>query len=163
MAASKSVSITFLESPKYFERKYEVCTEYRSIPLLLAKALTSVFLPHPPGPYMRKALSGMLAPTIKENLLGYAQVREVFSVSKVGKVAGCMVTEGMVKRGSKVRLLRDDVVIHEGDLSQLKRFKDDAKEVKEGMECGMSFANYDDIKEGDMIECFDIEEVAREL
>ncbi|MCK5545896.1 MAG: translation initiation factor IF-2, partial [Rhodospirillaceae bacterium] len=112
---------------------------------------------------MKKALSGMLAPTIKENLLGYAQVREVFSVSKVGKVAGCMVTEGMVKRGSKVRLVRDDVVIHEGDLSQLKRFKDDAKEVKEGMECGMSFANYDDIKEGDMIECFDIEEVAREL
>ncbi|MDH5489979.1 MAG: EF-Tu/IF-2/RF-3 family GTPase, partial [Rhodospirillaceae bacterium] len=112
---------------------------------------------------MKKALSGMLAPTIKENLLGYAQVREVFSVSKVGKVAGCMVTEGTVKRGSKVRLLRDDVVIHEGELSQLKRFKDDAKEVKEGMECGMSFANYDDIKEGDLIECFDIEEVAREL
>ncbi|MDH5488839.1 MAG: translation initiation factor IF-2, partial [Rhodospirillaceae bacterium] len=97
---------------------------------------------------MKKALSGMLAPTIKENLLGYAQVREVFSVSKVGKVAGCMVSEGTVKRGAKVRLLRDDVVIHEGELSQLKRFKDDAKEVKEGMECGMSFANYDDIKEG---------------
>ncbi|MCK5444253.1 MAG: translation initiation factor IF-2, partial [Rhodospirillaceae bacterium] len=112
---------------------------------------------------MHKALSGMLAPTIKENLLGYAQIREVFAVSKVGKVAGCMVTEGMVRRGAKVRLVRDDVVIHEGDLSQLKRFKDDAKEVKEGMECGMSFANYDDIKEGDMIECFEIEEVAREL
>jgi len=112
---------------------------------------------------MRNALSGMLAPTLKEEFLGYAQIREVFSVSKVGKVAGCMVTDGMVKRGAKVRLLRDDVVIHEGELSQLKRFKDDVKEVKEGTECGMSFANYDDIKEGDMIECFDVIEVARQL
>jgi len=112
---------------------------------------------------MRNALSGMLAPTLKEQFLGYAQVREVFAVSKVGKVAGCMVTDGMVKRGSKVRLLRNDVVIHEGELSQLKRFKDDAKEVKEGTECGMSFANYDDIKQGDIIECFDVIEVARKL
>ncbi|MCW8914289.1 MAG: translation initiation factor IF-2 [Magnetovibrio sp.] len=112
---------------------------------------------------MRNALSGLLAPTLKEEFLGYAQVREVFSITKVGKVAGCMVTDGMVKRGSKVRLLRDDVVIHEGELSQLKRFKDDAKEVKEGTECGMSFANYDDIKEGDVIECFDVIEVARQL
>jgi len=112
---------------------------------------------------MRNALSGMLAPTLKEEFLGYAQVREVFAVSKVGKVAGCMVTDGMVKRGAKVRLLRDDVVVHEGELSQLKRFKDDAKEVKEGTECGMSFANYDDIKEGDVIECFDVIEVARQL
>jgi len=112
---------------------------------------------------MRNALSGMLAPTLKEEFLGYAQVREVFSVSKVGKVAGCMVTDGLVKRGSKVRLLRDDVVVHEGELSQLKRFKDDAREVKEGTECGMSFANYDDLKEGDMIECFEVIEVARQL
>ena len=112
---------------------------------------------------MRNALSGMLAPTLKEEFLGYAEVREVFNVSKVGKVAGCMITSGLVKRGSKVRLLRDDVVIHEGELSQLKRFKDDAKEVKEGMECGMSFANYDDLKQGDMIECFNVIEVARQL
>ncbi|TCS65059.1 translation initiation factor IF-2 [Varunaivibrio sulfuroxidans] len=112
---------------------------------------------------MRKALSGMLAPTIRENFLGYAEVREVFNVSKVGKVAGCIVTDGMVRRGSKVRLLRDDVVVHEGDLSQLKRFKDDVKEVKEGTECGMAFANYDNIKVGDQIECFEVEEVAREL
>ena len=112
---------------------------------------------------MRNALSGMLAPTLKEEFLGYAKIREVFSITKVGKVAGCMVTDGMVKRGSKVRLLRDDVVIHEGELSQLKRFKDDVKEVKEGMECGMSFANYDDLKEGDVIECFDVIEVARKL
>lgn len=112
---------------------------------------------------MRKALSGMLAPTLKEEFLGYAEIREVFNITKVGKIAGCMVTGGMVKRGSKVRLLRDDVVIHEGELSQLKRFKDDAKEVKEGMECGMSFANYEDLKVGDVIECFDVIEVAREL
>ena len=112
---------------------------------------------------MRKALSGMLAPTLKEEFLGYARIREVFNITKVGKIAGCIVTDGMVKRGSKVRLLRDDVVIHEGELSQLKRFKDDAKEVKEGMECGMSFSNYDDLKEGDVIECFDVIEVARQL
>jgi len=112
---------------------------------------------------MRNALSGMLAPTLKEEFLGYAEIREVFNVSKVGKVAGCMITSGLVKRGSKVRLLRDDVVIHEGELSQLKRFKDDAKEVKEGMECGMSFANYDDLKTGDMIECFNVIEIARKL
>ena len=112
---------------------------------------------------LKKALSGMLAPTLKENLLGYAEIREVFNVSKVGKVAGCMVTEGTVKRGAKVRLVRDEVVIHEGELSQLKRFKDDAKEVKDGTECGMAFANYQDLQTGDMIECFEIEEISREL
>ena len=112
---------------------------------------------------LKKALSGMLAPTIKENLLGYAEIREIFNVSKVGKIAGCMVTEGMVKRGACVRLVRDEVVIHEGELSQLKRFKDDAKEVKDGMECGMAFANYQDIQQGDMIECFENEKITREL
>ncbi len=112
---------------------------------------------------LKKALSGLMAPTLRERLLGYAEIREVFTISKVGKVAGCMVTEGLVKRGAKVRLLRDDVVIHEGDLSQLKRFKDDAREVKEGFECGMAFANYHDIQAGDKIECFEIEEVARSL
>ncbi len=111
----------------------------------------------------RNVLSGMLAPMVRENLLGYADVKEVFAVSKVGKVAGCLVSEGMVRRGARVRLLRDDVVIHEGELSQLKRFKDDVKEVKEGVECGMAFAKYDDLKPGDRIECFDVEEVAREL
>jgi translation initiation factor IF-2 len=112
---------------------------------------------------LRQALSSMLAPTLREHLLGYAKILEVFNVSKVGKIAGCMVSEGQVKRGSSVRLLRDDVVIHEGELSQLKRFKDDVKEVKEGNECGMAFANYQDLQPGDQIECFDIEEVAREL
>jgi len=112
---------------------------------------------------VKAALSGMLSPTLRENLLGYAEIREVFNITKVGKVAGCMVTEGVVRRGAKVRLLRDDVVIHEGSLSQLKRFKDDAKEVREGFDCGMAFANYQDIQVGDFIECFEVEEVAREL
>ena len=112
---------------------------------------------------LKAALSGMLAPTIKENLLGYAEIREVFSVSKVGKIAGCMVTEGVVRRGAKVRLVRDDTVIHEGELSQLKRFKDDVKEVKDSTECGMGFANYQEIQVGDMVECFETEEIAREL
>ncbi len=112
---------------------------------------------------LKALLSGMLAPTVRENFLGYAQIREVFNITKVGKVAGCMVTEGLVKRGAKVRLLRDNVVIHEGQLSTLKRFKDDVREVKQGMDCGMSFENYDDIKQGDMIECFELETVARQL
>jgi len=112
---------------------------------------------------LRQALTGMLAPAIRETFLGNAEIREVFNISKVGKIAGCMVNEGMVRRGSKVRLVRDSVVIHEGDLSQLKRFKDDAKEVKEGLDCGMAFANYQDIQAGDVIECFDVEEIAREL
>jgi translation initiation factor IF-2 len=106
------------------------------------------------------ALKGMLAPTLREKFLGYAQIREVFSISKVGKVAGCMVTEGTVKRGAKVRLLRDDIVIHEGGLKTLKRFKDEVREVKEGYECGMAFENYDNIQNGDVIECFEMEQVA---
>ena len=110
---------------------------------------------------VKAALSGMLSPTLKENFLGYAQIREVFNISKAGKVAGCMVTEGIIKRGCKVRLLRDNVVIHEGTLKTLKRFKDEVKEVKSGLECGMAFENYDDIRQNDQIECFEVEEVAR--
>jgi translation initiation factor IF-2 len=112
---------------------------------------------------VKAAVSGLLSPTLKENFLGYAEIRQVFNVSKAGKVAGCMVTEGVVKRGAKVRLLRDNVVIHTGTLKTLKRFKDDAKEVSRGMECGMAFENYEDIREGDMIECFEVEQVARTL
>ena len=108
-------------------------------------------------------MEGLLTPEEKEKILGYAEIRQVIHVSKIGNIAGCMVTEGIVKRGAKVRLLRDDVVIHEGELAQLKRFKDDVKEVKSGFECGMSFANYDDIKEGDKIECFEMEKVAVSL
>src|SRR3546814_8329513 len=95
----------------------------------------------------------MLAPEIRGKQIGYAEIRQVFSISRFGKVAGCMVTEGVVKRGAKVRLLRDNVVIHEGSLKQLKRFKDDVREVQAGYECSMSFENYDDIREGDVIEC----------
>jgi len=112
---------------------------------------------------IRALLSGMLSPTVRENFLGYAEIREVFNITKVGKVAGCMVTQGLVKRGAGVRILRDDVVVHEGNLSSLKRFKDEVKEVKEGYECGMAFENYGDIKQGDVVECFEVEEVARSL
>jgi translation initiation factor IF-2 len=112
---------------------------------------------------IKTLLSGMLAPMLKEHFLGYAAIREVFNITKVGKVAGCMVTEGIVKRGAGVRLLRDNVVIHTGDLGQLKRFKEDVKDVREGYECGMSFTNYEDIRVGDVIECFEIEEVAATL
>ncbi len=112
---------------------------------------------------VKAILGGMLEPTLREEYLGQAEIREVFNITKVGKVAGCMVSTGTVKRGSKVRLLRDDVVIHEGTLKTLKRFKDEVKEVREGMECGMAFENYDDIKAGDVIECFDVTEEARVL
>src|SRR5712672_2148160 len=112
---------------------------------------------------MRKALSGLLAPALRERLLGNASIREVFNITRVGKVAGCMVTEGSVRRGAKVRLLRDNVVIHEGSLKTLKRFKDEVREVNQGYECGMAFENYHDIQVGDVIECFEIEEVARTL
>jgi len=110
---------------------------------------------------VKAALSGLLSPHKKEKFLGYAEIRQVFNITKHGKIGGCMVTEGMVKRGAKVRLLRDNVVIHEGTLKTLKRFKDDVKEVKAGFECGMAFENYEDIRENDMIEAFEIEEVAR--
>jgi translation initiation factor IF-2 len=112
---------------------------------------------------IRKTLSGLLAPTLRERFLGNASIRDVFNITKVGKVAGCMVTEGTVRRGAKVRLLRDNVVIHEGSLKTLKRFKDEVREVREGFECGMAFENYQDIQAGDVVECFDIEEVARAL
>jgi len=112
---------------------------------------------------MKAALTGLLSPTRRERFLGNAAIREVFNISKVGKVAGCMVTEGLVKRGGKVRLLRDNVVIHEGTLKTLKRFKDEVREVREGFECGMAFENYDNIEVGDVIECFEVEEVARAL
>jgi translation initiation factor IF-2 len=112
---------------------------------------------------IRRTLEGMLAPTLRENFLGNAQIREIFDITKTGKVAGCYITEGVVRRGAKVRLLRNDIVIHEGALKTLRRFKDDVREVKEGYECGMAFENYTDIQVGDVIECFEIEEIARTL
>ena len=112
---------------------------------------------------IKSALSSMLAPTIRETQIGNAEIREVFNVTKVGKIAGCRVTNGVVRRGSGVRLLRDDVVIHEGKLATLKRFKDDVAEVRDGNECGMSFEKYEDLQVGDIIECFEVEEVARTI
>jgi len=112
---------------------------------------------------VKQAMSGLLAPSVRETMLGNAVILEVFKVSKVGNIAGCRVTDGTVERGASVRLLRDNVVIHEGKLSQLKRFKDDAREVSVGQECGMAFEGYQDMKVGDIIECYRSETVQRSL
>ncbi len=112
---------------------------------------------------VKKAMSGLLPPTMRETMLGNAQILEVFKVSKVGNIAGCRVTDGTVERGASVRLIRDNVVVHEGKLSQLKRFKDDVKEVASGMECGMAFENYQDMRAGDVIECYRVETIQRSL
>jgi translation initiation factor IF-2 len=112
---------------------------------------------------VKAALSGMLAPEQKESVLGLVQIRQIYKISKVGTVAGCMVLEGLVRRGARVRLLRDNVVIHDGELDSLKRFKDDVREVKAGFECGLSLKNYNDIKEGDQLEAYEVLEVARTL
>jgi len=112
---------------------------------------------------VKAALSGLLTPETREKFLGNAEILEVFNISKVGKVAGCKVTEGSVRRGAKVRLIRDDVVIHEGELSTLKRFKDEVREVQAGQECGMGFIGYQDLQKGDVIECFDVETIQRAL
>jgi translation initiation factor IF-2 len=112
---------------------------------------------------VKKLMEGLLAPIKRESFIGYAQILEVFKITKVGNVAGCKVTEGVVKRGCGVRLLRDNVVIHQGTLSTLKRFKDEVREVKAGLECGMAFENYQDIRPGDQIECYVVEEVAATL
>jgi len=108
---------------------------------------------------VEKLVRGKVAPKAREKFLGYAEVRQVFNITKVGKVAGCYITEGLVKRGAGVRVLRDNVVIHNGELSQLKRFKDDVREVARGYECGLSFANFHDLQEGDVVECFETEMV----
>jgi translation initiation factor IF-2 len=112
---------------------------------------------------VKAAMSGLLTPEKRETMLGNAQILEIFTVSKVGKIAGCRVTDGKVERGANVRLIRDNVVIHEGKLSQLKRFKDDAREVVAGQECGMAFENYQDMRQGDVIECYRVETVQRSL
>ena len=112
---------------------------------------------------VKKAMSGLLTPERRETMLGNAEILEIFNISKVGKIAGCRVTEGSVERGANVRLIRDNVVIHEGKLSQLKRFKDDAKEVSVGQECGMAFESYQDMRPGDVIECYRVETIQRSL
>jgi len=112
---------------------------------------------------VKKAMSGLLAPTLRETMLGNAQILEIFNISKVGKVAGCRVTDGTVERGANVRLIRDNVVVHEGKLSTLKRFKDEVKEVQSGQECGMAFESYHDMRVGDVIECYRVETIQRSL
>jgi len=112
---------------------------------------------------VKAAMSGLLSPERRETFLGNAEIKEIFHISKVGKVAGCLVTEGVVERGAQVRLIRDDVVIHEGELGTLKRFKDEVKSVESGQECGMNFTKYQDMRPGDIIECFRVEEIARTL
>ncbi|MDZ7714453.1 MAG: translation initiation factor IF-2 [Rhodovibrio sp.] len=112
---------------------------------------------------VKQALQGMLSPEAREEFIGYAEIRQVFSVTKVGKVAGCRITEGVVKRGAGVRLLRDNRVIYEGNLKTLKRFKDEVREVKDGYECGISLENWEDIQEGDVLECYEVREVQRTL
>ena len=112
---------------------------------------------------VKKAASGLLSAEVRENFIGYAEIKDTFRVSGVGNVAGCLVTEGVARRSAGVRLLRDNVVIHEGTLKTLKRFKDEVKEVQSGQECGMAFENYDDVRKGDVIEIFEREEVERTL
>jgi translation initiation factor IF-2 len=112
---------------------------------------------------VKAAMSGMLSPEKKENIIGLVEIRQVFRISKVGSVAGCYVLDGLVRRGSQVRLLRDSVVLWTGELDSLKRFKDDVREVKAGFECGLSLKNYNDIQEKDQLEVFEIQEVARTL
>jgi translation initiation factor IF-2 len=112
---------------------------------------------------VKAAMSGMLSPELREHMLGNAEILDTFNVSKVGKVAGCLITDGKVERGQHVRLIRDDVVIHEGKLSTLKRFKDEVKEVNAGQECGMAFENYQDMRKGDVIECYRVETITRSL
>jgi translation initiation factor IF-2 len=112
---------------------------------------------------VKAAMSGMLAPEQREEVIGSAEIRQVFVASKIGTIAGCMVTSGVVRRTARLRLLRENVVIYTGELEGLKRFKDDAKEVREGFECGLNIKGYNDIKEGDVLEFFEIKEVARTL
>jgi translation initiation factor IF-2 len=108
-------------------------------------------------------MAGLLDPVKKENVIGHADVREVFTVPKIGAVAGCYITDGIARRGSRVRLLRDSVVVYEGKMLNLRRFKDDAEEVQHGYECGISIEGYNDIKQGDVIEVYEIQEIAATL
>jgi len=112
---------------------------------------------------IKAAMEGMLSPDVVEEIIGTAEIRETFNISKVGTIAGCYVTSGMIKRSSKIRIIRDGIVIHTGELGSLKRFKDDVKEVKNNYECGLNIERYNDIKEGDVVEAYEEKEVARKL
>ena len=112
---------------------------------------------------MKAALTGLLAPEVREEIVGLAEVKEVFNSPKFGDIAGCIVSEGLVKRANPIRVLRENVVIYEGELESLRRFKDDVNEVRSGTECGIGVKNYADVQVGDQIECFQRTEVARTL
>ena len=112
---------------------------------------------------IKAAMEGMLSPDVVEEIIGTAEIRETFNISKVGTIAGCYVTSGMIKRSSKIRIIRDGIVIHTGELGSLKRFKDDVKEVKNNYECGLNIERYNDIKESDVVEAYEEKEVARKL
>ena len=112
---------------------------------------------------IKNLLSGLLKPDITENITGYVEIREIFSISKIGNIAGCFVKEGLISRNSKIRILRDNIVIHNGTISSLKRFKNEVKEVKAGYECGIMIENYSDIKVNDIIETFEVVETSRKL
>ena len=112
---------------------------------------------------VKQAMSGMLAPEFKQEIIGLAQVRDVFKSPKIGAIAGCMVTEGTIKRSAPIRVLRDNIVIYEGELESLRRFKDDVQEVRNGTECGIGVKGYNNVQEGDQIEVFDVKEIARTI
>ena len=112
---------------------------------------------------IKKALSGMLSPEVREEIVGIAEVRDIFRSPKFGQIAGCMVTEGVIFRSKPIRVLRDNIVIYEGELESLRRFKDDANEVRNGTECGIGVKNYTDVKVGDLIEVYEVNEIARTL
>ena len=153
-AASNAIVVGFNVRP---EPKAQALSEKEGVDLRLYSIIYEL------ADDIKKAMEGMLAPTIKENILGRAEVREAFRVSRVGTVAGCYVTAGKILRGSKVRLIRDNMVVYDGKMASLKRFKDDVKEVASGYECGIAIEGFNDIKTGDIIESYQIEEVATKL
>jgi len=153
-AASNAIVVGFNVRP---EPKAQALSEKEGVDLRLYSIIYEL------ADDIKKAMEGMLAPTIKENILGRAEVREAFRVSRVGTVAGCYVTAGKILRGSKVRLIRDNMVVYDGKMASLKRFKDDVKEVASGYECGIAIEGFNDIKVGDIIESYQMEEVAAKL
>ena len=153
-AASNAIIIGFNVRP---ERKAQEMAEQEKVDIRLHSIIYEL------QDEMKKAMTGLLDPTIKESYMGRAEVRDTFRIPKVGTIAGCQVLDGLIKRDSEVRLLRDNVVVFTGKISSLKRFKDDASEVRNGMECGIGIHNYNDVKKGDVIEAFLTEKVATQL
>jgi translation initiation factor IF-2 len=153
-AASNAIIIGFNVRP---ERKAQEMADQEKVDIRLHSIIYEL------QDEMKKAMTGLLDPTIKESYLGRAEVRDTFRIPKVGTIAGCQVLDGLIKRDSEVRLLRDNVVVFTGKISSLKRFKDDASEVRTGMECGIGIHNYNDVKKGDVIEAFLTEKVATQL